>query len=118
MSLNDARSFLERVAKDEEFRRNLIDELGSADASPQKVVEVGSQSGVTFSEAELAEALATRQATSPKELSDSELEAVSGGTDAASIQMAMSKLSAMMSMLSSTLKNQMDVKTAVARDVR
>jgi hypothetical protein len=61
MSQTDAKSFLERVAADEEFRRNLINELGSADASPQKLVGVGSRSGLAFTEGELAEALAARQ---------------------------------------------------------
>ena len=34
MSQTDARSFLERVAKNEEFLRNLMSELGTADGSP------------------------------------------------------------------------------------
>ena len=118
MSQTDARSFLERVAKNEEFLRNLMSELGTADGSPQQLIEAGSRHGLAFTESELAEALAERQKTSQVELGDTELEAVSGGTDALRMQMATDRMSRIMSTMSNMLKKQQETPNAIVSNMK
>jgi len=118
MSQTDAKSFLERVAKNEEFRQNLMSELATADGSPQQLIEAGSRDGLTFTESELAEALAERQNASQVELGETELEAVSGGTDALSMQMVMDRMSRMMSTTSNILKKLQDTPNAIVSNIK
>ena len=85
MSQTDARSFVERIAEDEALRRDVIGALnGNAEKAAQEMIELGSRQGLSFTTAEIGEAVAEWQRNHPAELSESALEAVSGGIDALS----------------------------------
>ena len=82
MSQPDARSFVERIAEDEALRRELTGALnGNAEKAAEEIVALGNLRGLSFTAAEIGEAVAEWQKNLPRELSDSALEAVSGGTD-------------------------------------
>ena len=107
MSQTDAKSFLERVAKNEEFLSEPDERACELSTDlPEQLIEAGSRDGLTFTESELAEALAERQNASQVELGETELEAVSGGTDALRMQTVMDRMSRMMSTMSNILKKQ------------
>ena len=81
MSQADAKSFLERVTKNEAVRRDVMSKLQeSAESTPQQLIQLGAQHGLTFTETELADAWKESQSTDQRALSDSELDGVTGGT--------------------------------------
>ena len=83
MSQVDAKSFLERVTKDEAFRREVMSKLQEdAERTPQQLIHLGAQHGLTFTETELVDAWEESQSTDQRALSDSELDGVTGGTKA------------------------------------
>ena len=81
MSQVDAKSFLERVTKNEAFRREVMSKLQEgAERNPQQLIQLGAQHGLTFTETELVDAWEESQSTDQRALSDSELDGVAGGT--------------------------------------
>jgi predicted ribosomally synthesized peptide with nif11-like leader len=82
MSQVDAKSFLERVTKNEAFRREVMSKLQEgAEGTPQQLlIHLGAQHGLTFTETELVDAWEESQSTDQRVLSDSELDGVAGGT--------------------------------------
>ena len=80
MSQVDAKSFLERVTKNEAFRREVMSKLQEgAERNPQQLIQLGAQHGLTFTETELVDAWEESQSTDQRALSDSELDGVTGG---------------------------------------
>ncbi len=80
MSQVDAKSFLERVTKNEAFRREVMSKLQEgAERTPQQLIHLGAQHGLTFTETELVDAWEESQSTDQRALSDSELDGVTGG---------------------------------------
>ena len=113
MSQADARSFVERVATSEAFRRDLMSELqGGAETSPQQLIEVGGRHGLTFTANELADVLSALK-PGHDHLSETELEAISGGAGDAlfsySIQMAMQRENTVFTTISNVLKTRADM---------
>jgi predicted ribosomally synthesized peptide with nif11-like leader len=83
MSQVDAKSFLERVTRDPGLRQAAVTELeGKTESTPQRLIELGAQHGLTFTETELVDAWKEFQSTDQRALSDSELDGVTGGTKA------------------------------------
>ena len=81
MSQVDAKSFFERVTKNEAVRRDVMSKLQeSAERTPQQLIQLGAQHGLTFTETELVDAWEESQSTDQRALSDSELDGVTGGT--------------------------------------
>jgi predicted ribosomally synthesized peptide with nif11-like leader len=82
MSQVDAKSFLERVTKNEAFRREVMSKLqeGAERTPQQQLIHLGAQHGLTFTETELVDAWEESQSTDQRALSDSELDGVAGGT--------------------------------------
>ena len=128
MSQADARSFVERVATSEAFRRDLMIELqGGAETSPQQLIELGGRHGLTFTASELADVL-TGLKPGHELLSDTELEAVSGGAGEAlssmssmstlSLQMAMQRENIVFTSISNVLKTRHDTTKNSIRNVR
>ena len=85
---------------------------------PQQLIDAGSRQGLTFTESELAEALVERQKASQLELGDTELEAVSGGTHALTLQTVTDRMSRMMSAMSNMLKKQQDTENAIVSNIK
>ena len=78
MSRQDARSFVERVANDAEFRRLVSPAAETRDA--ERVIAVGAEHGLRFTASELDEAVnEQRFGHGTGELSDRQLEGVAGG---------------------------------------
>ena len=78
MSREDARSFVERVANDAEFRRLVSPAAETRDA--ERVIAIGAQHNLRFTASELDEAAnEQRFGAGTRELSDSQLEGVAGG---------------------------------------
>ena len=115
MSQPDARSFVERVATSEAFRRDLMTELqAGAETSPQQLIELGGRHGLTFTANELADVLSELKPGHDL-LGDAELEAVSGGAGEAlfsmsslSLQMAMQRENIVFTSISNALKTRHD----------
>ena len=75
MSQVDAKSFLERVTKNEAFRREVMSKLQEGpERNPQQLIHLGAQHGLTFTETELVDAWEESQGTDRRALSDSELD--------------------------------------------
>ena len=118
MSQADARSFVERVATSEAFRRDLMIELqAGAETSPQQLIELGGRQGLTFTASELADVLSDLK-PGHELLGDAELQAVSGGAGEAlssmssmsslSLQMAMQRENVVFTSISNVLKTRHD----------
>jgi predicted ribosomally synthesized peptide with nif11-like leader len=86
MSQADAKSFVERALEDDNLRRQVMDELRHlAEGTPRRLIELGASHGLSFTDAELTEAMAAAsQGSAVGELSDSDLDAVAGGNVLAS----------------------------------
>ena len=81
MSQVDAKSFLERVTRDPGLRLAAVTELeGKTGSNSQRLIELGAQHGLTFTETELVDAWKEFQSTDQRALSDSELDGATGGT--------------------------------------
>ena len=115
MSQADAKSFLERAATSETFHRDLLSELqaGTDDRSPERLIQLGARCGLSFTESELAAALADSQKTSRDELSDAELETVSGGY----LPMAR-PWDELMSALSNLLRKTSETSSTITRNIK
>jgi hypothetical protein len=80
MSQVDAKSFLERFTKNDAFRREVTSKLQEgAERTPQQLIQLGAQHGLTFTETEIVDAWEESQSTDQRALSDSELDGVIGG---------------------------------------
>jgi hypothetical protein len=111
MSQADAKSFVDRMGADEALRRDLIGELeGGSEISSQRLAALGARHGLTFTVAELDGALAEWRKTNQAELSESALQAVSGGMGVFDVLQATQMESQMESRRVQTISNILKAK--------
>jgi predicted ribosomally synthesized peptide with nif11-like leader len=117
MSQADASSFLDRVAKNAAFRRDVMSPpKDGSEKTPQQLIELGARHGLTFTETELVAAWTEWQKQSKEELSDNELDAVAGGT--LSVSEAMASLKLLGEILSNVSKTRSEISMTFARNAR
>jgi predicted ribosomally synthesized peptide with nif11-like leader len=77
MSRDNVNAFLDRLAGDEEFRRQVGEALEGRDHAGAATASIAGEAGFEFTEEELEEVL--EQRSGGRELGDADLETVSGG---------------------------------------
>lgn len=82
MSIKDAQSFAQKALASKELSAKVLGTKGSMDQRAAEVVKMGAAEKLAFTADEIKQVVAQLQADSKKELSDADLEKISGGAGA------------------------------------